>query len=143
MSKIVQEKFQIRSQENRNDEESGWASAQSARAKKNTPGREGRSGGDYDSRYQDNDVNYNSLPPGMDIEDQEMTDQRKFDIVMGGATDVSKDYNAKAVKQGYTRLKMLGTDDQYTNEHTDIFYGEAKVGDDVGFVERGNLLDRH
>ena len=142
MTRIVQEKFQVRPPQNHNDEEPGWTNDKSARAKKNTPGREGAAGGDAESRFVDNAVFYNGLPPGMDVEDQELTDQRRLDIVMGGATDISKDYNPGAVEKGFTRKKMLGTDDEYSNEHTDIFYGEAKVGDDIGFVERGNLLDR-
>jgi len=139
MTRIVQEKFQVRMPQNHNDEESGWISDKQARAKKNTPGAE-----DINPNHnrQSSGAFYNSLPPGMDVEDQEMTDQRRFATVVSGESDVSKDFNEGAIKKGYTRRKMLTTDDEYTNEHTDIFYGEANVDGEVGFVERGNMLDR-
>jgi hypothetical protein len=144
MTRIVQEKFQVRPEDNRNDDaHSGWIGDKAARTKKNTPGREGRRGGDYDSRYMDNAVGFNSLPPGMDIEAQEMTDQRKFDIVIQSQTDAWPTYpNAEEFKKGYKRKKMLTTDDEYTGAHTDIFYGEITEDGETGFVERGNLLDR-
>jgi len=143
MTRIVQEKFQIRPKDPKTDCEScDWASDKSARAKKGTPGREGRSGGDPRSRSMDNAVAYNTLPPGMDIDDQELLDSRAMPFSMGGATDVSRDYNAAAVRDGFQRKGMLTTDDEYTNEHTDTFYGEVDVDGDVGFAERGNLLDR-
>jgi hypothetical protein len=38
---------------------------------------------------------------------------------------------------------MNGTDDLYTGEHVDQFYGEAVDEDGkVGFAERNNYLDR-
>lgn len=78
----------------------------------------------------------------MDIEDQEVTDQRVMPLVMSGESDVSEDWSMDAVRDGFQRKKIRPTDDQYTNEHRDLFYAEAKVDGDVGFVERGNLLDR-
>lgn len=143
MPGILQEKFQVDNPQQKNDDaSSGWVNDKAARAKKNTPGREGRAGGDGPSRFIDNAVLYNSLPPGMDIEDQEMTDQRKFDICMGGESDVSKDWNPEAVRQGYQRKPMRATDDEYSNAHVDAFYDEIKVDGDVGFTERNNVLDR-
>jgi hypothetical protein len=142
---ILQEKFQVDNPQQRNDDaQSGWVNDKSARAKKNPPNsmREGRPGGDYDSRYMGNAVQYASLPPGMDIEDQEMTDQRRFTICMGGESDVSADWNAEAVKNGFKRKPMRATDDEYSNAHVDAFYDEIKVDGDVGFTERNNVLDR-
>lgn len=128
MTRIVQEKFQVKAPPNRNDEEAGWVSADAARTTKGTPSGNG--------------AHFNKLPPGSNIKRQAVTDQPGFPMSMAGETDVSHDANAAALKSGFTRKKMLGTDDEYTNEHTDLFYGEARVGDEVGFVERGNLLDR-
>jgi hypothetical protein len=61
----------------------------------------------------------------------------------GGNTDVSDGLKPKAFVQGFNRLDMKATDDQYGGEHIDLFYGEAKdeLGN-VGFVERNNYLDR-
>lgn len=144
MPGILQEKFQVDNPQQRNDdaEGRGWTSDKSARAKKNTPGREGREGGDPGSRAMNNAVGFNSLPPGTDLEDQEMTDQRRFDTVMSGASDVSRDFNAEAVAKGFQRKAMRPTDDEYSNAHVDAFYDEIKVDGDVGFVERNNVLDR-
>jgi hypothetical protein len=101
---ILQEKFQHDYPQQRNDDaSSGWVTDKAARAKKNTPGREGRAGGDPGSKTMDNAVMFNSLPPGMDIEDQEMTDQREFGMVMSGESDVSRDYSAQACNKGFTK----------------------------------------
>ncbi len=144
MTRIVQEKFQIRPKDPKTDCEScGWVDDKNARAKKNMPGREGRAGGDYRSRLSDKSAQFNGLPPGMDIEDQEVTDQREFRTTMQGESDVSADYpTPEQVKKGFIPRGMLTTDDEYTNEHTDTFYGEVEVDGVVGFAERGNLLDR-
>lgn len=143
MPGILQEKFQVDyPQQGNDDEHSGWISDKSARTKKGTPGREGRAGGDPASKHMDNAVNYASLPPGMDIEDQEMTDQRQMRTTMGGESDVSKDWNAAAVKQGFSRKTMRATDDEYSKAHVDAFYDEINVDGDVGFAERNNVLDR-
>jgi hypothetical protein len=139
---IVQEKFQVTPPQNRNEESSGWVTDRSVRVKKGLPGHEGRSGGDPQSKLTGKALMFNSTPPGMDIEDQELTDQRRLKMTQGGETDVSADYNSGAVKKGYTRRKACPTDDQYTNEHSDAFYGSIKVDGVEGFVERNNMLDR-
>lgn len=128
MSKICQEKFEIESPDPKNDGSDAWTTFESVRATKNTPNGTARL--------------FGSLPPGMDIEDQEVTDQRVMPLVMSGESDVSEDWSMDAVRDGFERKKMRPTDDQYTNEHRDLFYAEAKVDGDVGFVERGNFLDR-
>ena len=140
---IVQEKFQVTPPDNRNDDaHGGWITDKQARAKKNSPGREGRAGGDGPSRFINNAVQYNGLPPGMDIEDQEMTDQRTFKTVMSSESDVTPDYSQKAMKTGFTAHSCCPTDDEYTNAHTDAFYDSVKVDGVEGFVERNNMLDR-
>jgi hypothetical protein len=85
----------------------------------------------------------NRTPPGMDIANQ--THVSDFQQGFGGDKDVSgRMVNAKALGgQGYTRLEMKSTDDQYGGEHVDLFYGEAvDENGDHGFAERNNYLDR-
>jgi hypothetical protein len=142
MSKIVQEKFQEEfPQKPEGIESRHWASDKSARVKKGLPGKE-------DVHTSSEGVMFNSLPPGMDIEDQEMADIRQQYTSDGGATDVSHDTPMGSdMNRGFKRKRMRPTDDLYTNEHVDLFYGEIKVevedGEmEVGFLERGNLLDR-
>lgn len=146
MSRIVQEKFQVDYAQNRNDDaDSGWKSDKSARAKKGTPGREGRPGGDPGSRVMNNAVFYTSLPPGADLEDQEMTDQRQMALSsgnLGNGEQVTTDVTGRSLRTGYDRKRLLGTDDQYTNEHNDSFYWDATVDGVTGFLERNNMLDR-
>ena len=62
---------------------------------------------------------------------------------IAGCTDFSYDTNPKSMAEGYTRREMKGSDDQYTGEHVEHFYGEAtdELGN-TGFVERNNYLDR-
>ena len=87
-------------------------------------------------------LKFNKMPPGMEIDNQ-CFGQGGMPLSMAGETDVSADTNPTAFREGFKRLDMKGTDDQYSGEHMDHFYGEA-VGDDgnVGFVERNNYLDR-
>ncbi len=56
---------------------------------------------------------------------------------LGGFTDVTNHLTPNALDRGFTKHDMKGTDDQYTGEHTDLFYGDAG-----GFVERNNYMDR-
>lgn len=140
MPGILQEKFQVDYPQQRNDDaHGGWVSDRSVRVKKNTPRQNDEQRGPDSSM---NAVNYNSTPPGEDMEDQEMTDQRVFATTMGGESDVSKDWNPMAVKDGYKRLPMRATDDEYSNAHRDAFYDEMNVEGEVGFTERNNVLDR-
>jgi hypothetical protein len=150
MSKVVQEKFQTHSKPNKNDNPDymssgeGWVTDAEARTKKGNPGREGAAGGDGDSRFVNNAVFLQSLPPGMDIEDQEVCDIRKMEFggSLGSGTQATDDVTAQSLRAGYSRKKMSGTDDMYSNEHVDVFYTDAEVDGLTGFVERGNLLDR-
>ena len=144
MSKIVQEKFEVRSSESpREDGSHTWASDKSARTKKGTPGRE-------DSHASSANVFYNSLPPGMDGEAQEQTDQRRFNESTAGnfarghnAGDFTQELDTASLREGFARKRMLPTDDEYYHEHVDVFY--RSVTDEDGnesFAERGNTLDR-
>jgi len=138
MPNSMQEKFEVGFETPKDEAPDYWVNPSDARVKKNTPGRTGEAGGDYESRYQTLAVNYNSLPPGSDIEDQEMTDIRKMRLITSGQGDVTTPTSEAAFHRGWITSPMKPTDDQYTNEHQDAFYDE--VGD--GFVERNNYLDR-
>lgn len=84
-----------------------------------------------------------SLPPGMEIANQPRAEINQMPLVMAGQTDVSADTNPASFANGFRRIPMKGTDEMFTNEHSDIFY--ATVYDDEGresFIERGNVLDR-
>ena len=81
---------------------------------------------------------FDFMPPGMDIANQNYSEQNSIPLELSGSSDVSGSViQAKAMKEGYQRLDMKGTDDLYTGEHTDLFYGDAG-----GFCERNNYLDR-
>jgi hypothetical protein len=143
MGKIVQEKFQVNYKDV--SEDNTWVSDKSARVKKGAPGREGLPGGDHNNKFMNNAVFFNSLPGGTDIEDQEMTDQRHFYMSINGnmaqgrnAGDLTNnELTAQSLREGFSKKKLLQTDDEYTREHNDPFY------DDVGgFIERNNMLDR-
>jgi hypothetical protein len=152
MSKLVQEKFEIREPQNRNDDpKGGWVSDASARKAK--PHRD-HSGGERVMRpgmLDDNglDTPLNCLPPGMDIEAQENADIHEMGINSGGGLgndrargDRTQDINKRSLKQGFNRHPLRATDDMYTREHNDAFYDEIEVDGAVGFVERNNTLDR-
>jgi len=148
VAKVIQEKFQVTYADyNSMGEEDiqGWIDDQSMRAKKDLPGREGAPGGDGNSRWSMNAVMLNSLPPGMDIEDQEISDVRQMSINTAGNMGdalaqgdlTNMEVNAYSLRKGFDKKELLQTDDAYTREHNDAFY------DDVGgFVERNNYLDR-
>lgn len=138
----MQEKFQVGFEVPNEEAPDYWINPREARVKKNTPGRTGRSGGDYESRYMDNAMFLNSLPPGTDVEDQELTDQRKMRIIGSGTDDVTTRMDAGAFRRGFVDVDLEPTDDQYTREHNDMFYEDITVDGKTGFVERGNYLDR-
>lgn len=145
MSKVVQEKFQVNyPQQGNDDAQSGWKSHKSARVKKGNIGREGRSGGDPTSRYSDKTAMFNSLPEGVDIDDQEYADIRKMERSgpMGNGSQVTNDLTAKSVRAGFDRKSLTPTDDMYTREHQDAFYEDVTVDGITGYLERNNMLDR-
>jgi hypothetical protein len=152
MTKIVQEKFQVNYPDKQSSAEnqSSWITDVEARAKKGTPGREGRPGGDSASRFMNNARFYQGLPPGADIEDQELVDIRRMGLSWNGNNpqgeaggDVTNDeVSAHTLRTGFSRKKLLSTDDEYTREHNDAFYDVVEVDGVEGFVERNNMLDR-
>ena len=137
MLKIVQEKCQIDFPDV--TEEHGWKTDLESRAKKNIAGREGRPGGDYLSRSSSNTMFSNSLPPGMDIEDQEFSDIRQMGTSISGnlcegyayGDFTNKEVNAVSLRTGFDKKAELKTDDDY------------RLVDDVGgFVQRNNFTER-
>jgi hypothetical protein len=84
------------------------------------------------------------------------TDQREcvmkehggMGLVTASDSDVHNQMmRAHSLKNGFVLYEMANTDDQYTGEGVDHFYGDAEGEDDAGnkytgFVERNNYLDR-
>ena len=134
----LQEKFQI-TVPGKDEDGEGWVSAKSQRR----TGEAGFAHSNNTSSAGDAFAKFNFMPPGMDISNQRRKLMNPMPLSMAGYTDVSKDVTDKAFDAGYTRREMQGTDDQYTGEHMDHFYGEAvDEKGNVGFVERNNYLDR-
>jgi len=83
------------------------------------------------------DGKFNEMPS------EDLKNQNAMIRELAGCTDFSYDTNPEAFDKGFTRRAMNGTDDQYTGEHIDHFYGEATDEEGkTGFVERNNYLDR-
>jgi len=103
-----------------------WVSGQSARINTgNTPPGEGSQ--------------FNVMPVGYDA----TCSRDNFQEGFGGDTDASEDVEPSSMLKGYQRRPMGPTDDLYTGEHIDLFYGEVKdEKGNVGFAERNNYLDR-
>lgn len=113
----------------------GWLSDESARRKKGTPsGLAAR---------------FNDLPPGMNIENQHVSDQRRGGMNESTSGSQARGKNAgdysdyatpEALLRGYNNRPMLATDDP---SGTDMFYTEVEVDGKTGFLERSNVLDRY
>jgi hypothetical protein len=139
MSRILQEKFEVRYPQSQNGQ-SGWTTDASAR----------RSKGGYRTRstagiYEGVGKALNDLPPGMDIDSQNLADIPSQPMSMGNlgnGDQVTTDVTEESLRMGYDRKKLLATDDAYTREHNDSFYDEPVVDGETGFIERNNMLDR-
>lgn len=116
----LQEKFQI-TVPAKEEAGEGWTSFESSRSLNGQRATEDK---------------FNHLPPGMELS-QWASEQNPMLLSMSGASDVSRDTNPTAFANGFTRKEMKGSDDQYSGEHVDHFYGDTG-----GFVERNNYLDR-
>lgn len=139
MSKIVQEKFEVRSpRKPEGTEGGGWASDASARDRNGLTTRHTGSG-----RYQGRN-GYNDLPPGSNIEDQAVADipAEREAGGRGTGTQATDDVTPTSLREGFDRKAMRPTDDMYTREHNDAFYDTVEVDGVEGFVERNNYLDR-
>jgi hypothetical protein len=130
MPNHLQEKFQI-TVPGKEEQGEPWASFESAREPQGIPDWRSRKTTDIDGRK------FNSMPPGMDISNQLYAEICPMPLSMAGESDVSADTNPTSFAEGFKKREMHGTDDQYTGEHVDQFYGDAG-----GFVERNNYLDR-
>jgi hypothetical protein len=130
------EKFQItvpyKSKQGKDKE---WSDFKSARCVEDNP----RS--DLDSKF--------NIPPSTEISDQYLENGGKIDRLdnfaqgFGGNTDASGGLAPKVFTEGFDRREMKATDDQYSGEHIDLFYGEAvDEKGNIGFAERNNYLDR-
>jgi len=81
----------------------------------------------------DSSVRFNKMP------ESSINDGRTdyMPLSLAGQTDVTDNLQPPSLQNGFTSVPMKGTDDQYTGEHCDLFYGDAG-----GFVERNNYMDR-
>jgi hypothetical protein len=131
MRSPLQEKFQIVTPTKPEDGEP-WVSFESQRSPQDRVPRFCP-----ESATDEGSDKFNKMPPGMEIDNQDMKYARKYDFVMSGESDVSKDTNPQAFDEGFKKRELKATDDQYTGEHVDHFYGDAG-----GFAERNNYLDR-
>ena len=132
MRNPLQEKIQITVPTKDPEPPEGWVTADKVRqSQSQVPQFKGRDANEVDGS------NFNYLPPGMEISNQRSAEINNMPFVMSGQLDVSKDVNPQAFAEGFTKREQKGTDDQYTGEHVDQFYGDAG-----GFVERNNYLDR-
>ena len=139
---FLQEKFQITLPPTSDDNE-GWTTQESAR-KTGEPGFMHRNNS---TSAEIVSVKFNQVGPGMDISNQMRARINPMPLSIAGQTDVTDNVKPKSMLGGFTRLDMKGTDDMYTGEHVDLFYGCAYGQDDEGntyegFVERNNNLDR-
>ena len=135
----LQEKFQITAPPV-HQEDDKWVSFESQRV----TGESGRMHRNGHKAFSDPQGKFNCLPPGRDIAKQVRATINEMSVVQAGASDVSR-VDPSHFECGYSRYGMKGTDDQYTGEHMDHFYGEVVDEDDhsnVGFAERNNYLDR-
>ena len=81
---------------------------------------------------------FNEMPNNMDVANQNPMLRQ-----IAGCTDFSYDTTPESLEKGYRRHPMKGTDDLYTGEHVDHFYGEVQDEEGKkGFVERNNYCDR-
>jgi len=139
VSKVVQEKFQV-NEPLRGPRDHEWTSDKSAR----------RSKAQYKTRsvaglYETYGSGLNDLPPGMNIEDQNLADIPDEPMAsgnLGNGTQVTTDVTAQSLRQGFDRKSLRPTDDMYTREHHDAFYDSIVVDGVEGYVERNNMLDR-
>lgn len=128
MPNRMQEKFEIEVS-GKDTDPSDWISQKRARVAKGIRST--------------NSVLLGTLPPGSDIEDQEISDIREQPLDLAGSSDPSGGVGKADRDRGFSRKTLSPTDDQYTREHNDLFYEDVTVDGVTGFLERGNVLDRN
>ena len=124
----LSEKFQITApySEKQADPDHDWATAQSARV-------------NVGNTLPGNGEKFNKMPVGYDA----TCARDRFVSGFGGNTDATGGVEPKSLEDGFKRQDMKGTDDLYSGEHIDLFYGEVvDEKGQVGFAERNNYLDR-
>ena len=127
------EKFQITvpySQSGNGEKDGSWATTDAVRVNTGNP-------------QPHHGEKFNMMPVGYDA----TSEKDAFVQGFGGDTDVTgqtTDLRGETLVKGYKRRDMKATDDQYSGEHCDHFYGEAvDEKGQVGFAERNNYLDRN
>lgn len=144
---LLQEKFQVTAERPKREDRE-WTSFESQRVTHAIPERsidtsdakKRNTLGGIDARI-DTPMS-NQMPPGMGMRNQNPVPGHRMPYSAAGESDVS-DMVSRSMAKGYTRIPMRGTDDLYTNEHVEEFYGEATVDGKTGFLERNNYLDRN
>jgi hypothetical protein len=90
----------------------------------------------------------NDGPTWTDMQEWVWSEHGGAPLVTASDSDVTNSVmQPKHLRDGFTLHDMGNTDDQYTGEGVDQFYGDATGEDDAGnrysgFVERNNYLDR-
>lgn len=98
----------------------------------------GNSWGSFEQTRRTTRAQATYMPPGMNIGEGYARDGG-----LAGSTDASNSVNDSMLAKGYQRQNMSNTDEMYTNEHVEEFYGDATVDGETGFLERNNYLDRN
>lgn len=137
MKGILQEKFQLAARGKIEDGES-WVSFESQRKVYKTPRSEFYEAA-HDKSASFSDPKFNDMPDGMRVDP---TADVSMPLSLAGSTDESNGVKPSQMKKGFEHQEMSPVDDMYSNEHIDLFYGEAKVDGVTGFIERNNYLDR-
>ncbi len=168
----LQDKFQITVPYNSNDdsssEGSGWVWAQAGTIRPR-PMQGGYSDGlisDFSLGPKRGDATPMTVPSGdfgcanqasarndppytSDMQEWVIKENGGMDMTLMSESDITKSVVArKSLMDGFTLHDLGNTDDQYTGEGVDHFYGDAEGEDDgknryTGFVERNNYLDRN
>jgi hypothetical protein len=137
--KLLTEKFEVHEPIVPEGIEGDWATEKSARTNKGLQTR------DNSSRFEPyrGDL-YQSLPPGTQIESQEVFADSAMPWAgsMDTGSQATDDVNAKSLREGFDRKAMSPTEDGWTREHNDAFYDTVVVDGVEGWIERNNVLDR-
>jgi hypothetical protein len=104
-------------------------------------------GGDFEVL---NQASARNNPPNVsDLQEWVVKEHRGLDLTLMSESDITNSVVAtRSLINGFTLHDMGNTDDQYSGEGMDHFYGDAQGEDDgknkyTGFVERNNYLDRN
>lgn len=139
---MMQEKFQrVEKIPSDDDHSNSWVSQESQRIAHGTPEmmmRSIRPGAPNQADFMSPDTN--ALPPGMFNDNQWPALRPQGDYVTSGASDVTGNVEGSVLKQGFKRQEF--TPEQSDYDRPALFYDEATVDGETGFLERHNYLDR-